>query len=332
MMKLLQWRYGLLLLPVALWLPSNAQALTCQVDSFVSPNLGTITLGNANNASVEQTLTYSCTNTSNVTQWASVCIGVDGGTNNASQISPRHMTGSDGSNLNFDMTLNDMSNATWGNRIVGGTEFIDFFSVAPGTTTPTIKTTVVGVSLLYNNNAAKADDYTAAFTGSNAALTYVTVDSSSDTSRCLSETEGISPFSFTVEANVVNECKITTPPANVNLGNVPANKLNIEGSSSIGVTCTNAAPYTIGLTLFSAAGNNGGMSFMSGTGNNPDQVPYQLQRDSENGRIPWGDGKGNWAVDVGTGEVKTKNIYVIVPSADFTPDSYSDTVTVHVNY
>ncbi|ERL55106.1 Spore coat U [Psychrobacter aquaticus CMS 56] len=332
MMKLFQWRYGLLLWPFTLWLPSNAQALTCQVDSFISPHLGTITLANANNASVEQTLTYSCTNTSNVTQWASVCIGADGGTNNTSQINPRHMIGRNGSKLNFNMTLNGMSNATWGNRIVGGTEFIDFFSVAPDTTTPTIKETIIRVSLLPNNNAAKADDYTATFIGSNAALTYVTVDSSNDTSRCLSETQGTSPFSFTVQAAVVNECKITTQPTDINLGNVSANSLNIDGSSSIGVTCTNAAPHTIGLTTFNAAVNNDGRSFMKGTGNNTNKIPYQLLRDSEGGRVAWGNGEGNWAVDVGTGEAKTKNIYVTVPSADFKPDTYSDTVTVHVNY
>lgn len=71
---------------------------------------------------------------------------------------------------------------------------------------------------------------------------------------------------------------------------------------------------------------------MSGTGNNPDKIPYQLLRDSEGGRVAWGNGEGNWAVDVGTGEAKTKNIHVTVPSADFKPDNYSDTVTVHVNY
>jgi len=331
MMKLFQWRYGLLLLPFTLWFPSNAQALTCQVDSFVSPNLGTITLANANNASIEQTLTYSCTNTSDIIQWASVCIGADGGTNNTSQINPRHMIGRNGSNLNFNMTLNGMSNATWGNRIVGGTEFIDFFSVAPGTTTPTIKETIIRVSLLYNNNAAKADDYTAIFTGSNAALTYVTVNSSSDTSRCLSETQGTSPFSFNVQATVVNECKITTQPADINLGNVSANRLNIGGSNSIGVTCTNAAPYTIGLTP--SNDNEAGAGIMTGTTPDSDVIPYQLN--SADGKI-WGtttaESVGNGVAGNGTGVTKIHTAHVTVPSADFKPDTYSDTVTVHVSY
>lgn len=331
MMKLLQWRYGLILLPFTLWFPSNAQALTCQVDSFVSPNLGTITLGNANNASVEQTLTYSCTNTSNVTQWASVCIGADGGTNNTSQINPRHMIGRNGSKLNFNMTLNGMSNATWGNRIVGGTEFIDFFSVAPGTTTPTIKETIIRVSLLPNNNAAKADDYTANFTVSNAALTYVTVDSSNDTSRCLSETQGTSPFSFTVQATVVNECKITNPPTNINLGNVSANRLNIGGSNSIGVTCTNATPYTIGLVPSNKS--LAGAGVMTGTTSNSDMIPYQLHSaDGKAWGAPTTESLGNGVAGNGNGAAQNHTVYVTVPNTDVTPDSYSDRVTVTVYY
>jgi len=41
---------------------------------------------------------------------------------------------------------------------------------------------------------------------------------------------------------------------------------------------------------------------------------------------------GNGVKDIGNGLVQNKTVYVTVPSADFKPDTYTDTVTIHVNY
>ena len=338
MMKLFQWRYGLLLLPVMLWLSVNSAHadITCEAsmnNSIVNIS-NTITPSNANDASIEQTLTYSCTNTSDVTQWASICIGVDGGSNGTSQINPRHMIGRNGSRLNFNMTLNGMSNATWGNRTVGGEEFIDFFSVAPGTT-PTIKTTVIRVSLLPNNETAKADKYTATFADVNTALTYVAVDSSSDTKQCSLEPQGTSSFSFEVQATVINECKINTT-SNIDLRSHPASTTQVTGSNNqaIDMTCTNGALYNIGLSPSNE--NTEGQGVMGDTGNNNYQLPYKLHS-NPTGTV-WGnngntyDALTNGVKGAGNGTAQLHTVYVTVPNSDVRPAHYSDTVTVHVNY
>jgi len=336
--KIFQWRYSLFFLSVALWLPmGNAQALTCKVDSFVSPNLGTITLANANNASVEQLLTYSCTSTSDTTEWASVCIGADGGNNNPSQINPRYLplSGSGSSKLNFNMTLNGRSGATWGPRNGEGTEFIDFVSVTPGLTTT--KSTIIKVALLPDNHAATAGDYMTNFTSVNTALTFITVGSNVDNQQCSSqELQGTSPLSFTVQATVDPQCTINTT-SDVNLGSHSASQTNITGSNNnaIGVTCTNEASYYIGL----APSNNttNGAGFMSGSVDNTDKVPYQLRSTAGTGGKIWGNTAtttdvGNGVAGIGSGASQTQTVYVTVPSADFKPDNYSDTVTIRVNY
>jgi len=338
-MKLFQWRYSLLLLPIALWLPmGNAQALTCKVDSFVSPNLGTITLANADNASVEQLLTYSCTNTSDTTEWASVCIGADGGNNNPSQINPRYLPlfGSGSSELNFNMTLNDRSGATWGPRNGKGTEeFIDFVSVTPGLTTT--KSTIIKVSLVPDNHAATAGDYTTNFTSVNTALTFITVGSNTDNQQCSSpEIQGTSPLSFTVQATVDPQCTINTT-SDVNLGHYSASQTDITGSNNnaIGVTCTNDASYNIGLTP--SNDNTNGAGVMKGSGSNTDKVPYQLFSDISR-TTKWGnngstyDTLTNGFIGKGSGTSEAQTVYVTVPNADFKPDNYSDTVTIRVNY
>ena len=334
-MKLLKWRYSLFLMPVVLWLPAeNAQALTCQLDSFSSPNLGTITLANINSASIDQSLTYSCTNTSDVTESASICIGAHG-TNDTSQINPRYMTEPNNSKLNFNMTFKDKngSDAIWGSRnIAGGTEFIDFMSVGPGA--KETKMTTIKVSLLPNNNSATASNYAADFTGINTAFMFMTVDSNIDTQQCSTAVQEATPFTFTVQATVVNACKINTT-SNVSLGSRPASTTSFTDSNNraIDVTCTNGAPYTVGLMPSNNNANGAGVM----TGSNAEKVPYQLRSKAGSAGTIWGNTAtstdvGNGLAGTGSGAAQSQTVYVTVPSADFKPDTYSDTVTVHVNY
>ena len=121
------------------------------------------------------------------------------------------------------------------------------------------------------------------------------------------------------------------------MGAHPASNTNILGSrgNAIGVTCTKDAPYTIGLAP--SNGNQAGSGVMSGTGSNNDKVPYQLRSAPGFNGKTWGNtatstSTGNGVADIGNGLVQNKTVYVTVPSADFRPDNYSDTVTIKVNY
>ena len=68
---------------------------------------------------------------------------------------------------------------------------------------------------------------------------------------------------------------------------------------------------------------------MSGTGSNNDKVPYQLRSTSGLSGTKW---NSNGVTRTGSGAEQLESVYVTVPSADFKPDTYTDTVTIHVNY
>jgi spore coat protein U-like protein len=96
------------------------------------------------------------------------------------------------------------------------------------------------------------------------------------------------------------------------------------------VTCTNNTPYTISLT----PSNNSttGAGEMSGTSGNLDKVPYNLRKVISGTSSSWGNISNNWVTGTGNAVNKDETVYVDVPSADFKPDTYSDTVTIRVNY
>jgi len=143
-------------------------------------------------------------------------------------------------------------------------------------------------------------------------------------------------FDFTVTATVSKSCTVTAGAAStIDLGSVAYTAVNTSASSSIGVTCSNSTPYYVGLSPNSTASTSGAGA-MSGTGSNTDKVPYQLYSNASLSSV-WGNtatstSVGNGVAGTGTGSPQTIPVYVKVPSANHAPDSYSDTVTVNVNY
>jgi spore coat protein U-like protein len=66
-------------------------------------------------------------------------------------------------------------------------------------------------------------------------------------------------------------------------------------------------------------------------------VPYQLTSTAGAGGTIWGNtatstAVGNGVAGTGTGAAQSLTVYATAASANFTPDSYADTVTVNVNY
>ena len=143
---------------------------------------------------------------------------------------------------------------------------------------------------------------------------------------------------FQVKMVIENSCTIAAGTASdIDLGTHPATDTNIAGSNTITVNCSKTTPYYIGLAPSNA--DTGGAGVLSSTsgGGNTDQVPYQLRQTAGTAGIIWGDtatatAAGNGMAGTGTGADQTNTVYVTVPSADYTPDSYADTVTVHINF
>lgn len=142
-------------------------------------------------------------------------------------------------------------------------------------------------------------------------------------------------ISLVVTATVSNACTVTAGAGSkINFGIVAYTATNRSGSSQISVNCPSGTVYRIGLAP--SNGSTTGAGVMSGTGANVSKVPYQLRSASAAGPV-WGNtatstSTGNGVSGTGNGASQSISVYATVPSANFAPDIYTDTVTVNVNY
>lgn len=351
-MKLFQWRYSTLLLLGPLWLPTGnvlaAPNVTCIANMNPSIlNFGTITPGNANSgkiANITGTVQYTCTNNPGGSAGVmSVCLGVDGGSYEPSVVGQTRFMSIGGGyifdpRMEFIMTLLDgkQVNALWGTRSFGtGSEY--YSGPLPIAENSSISGTArVKIAMTGASRGAREGTYINNFgSGNHTALTVRADNTDSSTADCRTpSTPGTTRFPFILQAAVLPECKITTNPIDINLKG-SASETNIEGRSSVGITCTNGGAYYIGLKPSNS--NPDGAGIMSGAANNSDRVPYQLRSTTGTAGTIWGNtatptAVGNGVASIGDGKNQSHTIYVTVPSADFKPDNYSDTVTIRVNY
>lgn len=140
---------------------------------------------------------------------------------------------------------------------------------------------------------------------------------------------------FNVTIEITSTCIIGGTTADLDFGSHPASDTNISGSTVLQVACANGTPYNIG--LLPSNSDDTGAGVMSGTGSNTDTVPYQLRQGPALIADIWGNTAtptdvGNGVAGVGTGAFTNYTVYATVASANYTPDSYSDVVTVNVNF
>lgn len=146
---------------------------------------------------------------------------------------------------------------------------------------------------------------------------------------------------FQVLLKIQNACTVTAGAAsNIDLGTQNSSATNLTGNSNISVTCSKKTPYFIGLapsnSNTSGAGVMAALNVAPVTGNT-DTVPYQLRSTAGIGGTIWGNTAtaaviGNGVSGTGNGVAQSIPVYATAASANFTPDSYADTVTVNVNY
>ena len=158
----------------------------------------------------------------------------------------------------------------------------------------------------------------------------------------VSATAATATGTFQVQIEIQKACAVTAGAgSNVNVGAVASTASNSAGSNTISVTCTKSTPYFIGLAPSAGnGGTNSGSGSMAGTGGipgNTDKVPYQLRSTAGAAGTVWGNTAttstvGNGVAGTGNGAAQSHTVYATVPSANFAADSYSDTVTVTVNY
>lgn len=147
---------------------------------------------------------------------------------------------------------------------------------------------------------------------------------------------------FQVKIKVTSVCKIKTAPTDIDLGSVDAEAIDQSANNTIKINCSKGTPFNVGLAPSAANGGdvNGNGKMKGAIVGNTDMVAYTLYSDSGLTTV-WGNtatsaSVGNGVSGTGAGMAAAKAVefkaWAKVPSADVTPDSYADTVTVNVNY
>jgi len=276
------------------------------------------------------TLTYNCTNAdSKKTHSARLCFSI--GEPAGGQLMPRLMSSGATNKLQFQMYQDSAYATPWTSQLGGSP------------TSPYQVTLTLAKSASMNSSATL---YGQVLAGQNTAIpgSYVDDYASSDTALRINDVSGNTApstcgntgnitFPFTVSATVTKQC-VVNAVSDVDLGTVPASATNVANNGNISITCSNTTPYYVGLR----PSNNStvGAGLMSAPAGNTDKVPYQLYQNAGMTTL-WGNtatasSAGNGVAGSGTGVAKSHTVYVRAPSADYQPDSYSDTVTVVVNY
>ena len=306
-----------------LLLPAQAHAdgnVSCTMNSE-GINFGS---GPTGTGSVSYTCdNYNSTNTTPVS--FTLCLGIGTPSYPGTTAQPEMQGG--GSTLNFNLYTNPSDTTVW-TTSTPITTAVSIPSSGNGSQT-SISGTLSFYGLIPSGQGAPASSYYAAF--------YNTVLGIMSSGTCQSSPSGSSitgqMFTLDINATVANNCTVAANGP-VDLGTVLASATNLAGSTTISVNCPTGTAYTIGLAP--SNGDSNGAGVLMGTGSNTDRPPYQLHSGSSSGPI-WGNtatatNVGNGVAGTGTGSTQSFGVFVDVAGANFTPDTYADTVTVNLNF
>lgn len=322
------WLRVLILLAGICFFPMKSYAVNCSVSTVPSVAFGTVSPFATSDATTSVIINYSCTKVLGDLLGAyTLCfnLGAPGG----NTIATRKMTTTGGS-LNYQIYYKNPSNANvvWGNQTAGNGMFpminLNLLDLTPVTGSITL-TAIVPLG----QTTAPPGNYTDTYT---AATAYVTINSALAIPPNACSSTVLQSFPFVVSASINKFCNINTT-RNVSLGSVAHTQTNIMNNNYFTMTCTNSTAYTVGL---SPSNNNtagsGVMKSVSNAATNTNLVPYQLNSTAGVGGTPWGNLTANTVAGIGTGSAVNRTVYVVVPSANYRPDDYADTVTINVTY
>lgn len=317
--------FGLLLCPLA------SKAVVCSISGVQNINFGSVNPLSAADTNTSMTFNYSCTKeVLDVLAGVTICFNI-GASAVSGQIPTRRMSwaGPPASTLDYQLYQNASYTTIWGSQYQSGTAppaiQLNLLNLTPVTGSLTVYAKVPA-----GQTTAVPGTYQDTYTAATASMT-INVGLVAPPTTC-GTTQGPT-FPFTVSAVVTKFCNVTTA-SNISLGSVPSTQTDIAASNTIGVACTNNTPYTIGLVPSNNSSTGSGvMRTNTGNASNSDRVPYQLRSTAGTSGTPWGNTAGTNTV-AGTGNGQTSNFtaYATVPSANYTPDTYADTVTINVTY
>lgn len=308
-------------------MPVQAQ-VTCS--ATLSPLIfGSVDLLDSTGLTTTAELSYTCENKFLLSRTATVCFSI--GDPHGAYYSNRWIDkGSE--KLYFQMYQDPAYTQIWGTVYSGAVTPPKVMLSIPGKST-TSPATLTVYSRIGGGQAVSGGSYATMYGNAD---TRITLSTGLNTS-CQGTDSG--DFSFPVSATVIKSCNVLAGVAsNIQIGSasgVSTDTVNSSGTNSISVTCSKGTQYYIGLSP--SNGSPTGAGVMSGTGTNTDKVPYQLRSVSTSGPI-WGNTATANSVGNGVGGPvnavmpQSVPVFAVVPSANFMPDNYTDTVTVIVNY
>ncbi len=325
-----QCLWAILLVDCTLFLAAPAQAgpVTCTATmtnlAFGSVNpQSSLTTANA-------TLSYTCTNGSNAPHQIAACFAIGTGPQDLDQTNRRTIAGA-GQYLQFQLYQDAAFTTPWGSSFNNSPpQALSVQVTVPASATFSGSATLYG-RVPSGQTTAAPGNYQETLT--NNTLNVVEGGNNFPANCSGGTTSGSNFAAFQVTAGVSNSCTVTAGPASdINLGTVPATAVNISGNNNISVTCPTGTAYYIGLSP--SNGSTTGAGTMTYGSSVP--VPYQLYQDAGLTTI-WGNtataaSAGNGKAGTGTGAAQSIPVYARAPSADYQPGTYSDTVTVTVNY
>jgi spore coat protein U-like protein len=303
-----------------------AQPALAQSCNFTISNLIFSSVNLAANTSFTTTATYSasCTGTANTT--VRTCPNVDVGSGGSTSGDPRFLVNGT-TQLNFNLYQDGAYSSVWGSNLWGfaGSYASPTIDVAlNGSGSGSASQTLFG-RISAGQPTLPAGLYSSSFTGAQTSIAYAY----STVGTCATiGTSHATTAPFTATATNATICSVNA--STLNFGAAGVLRAALDATSSITVTCTNAAPYTVSL--------DGGLSGAT----NPAQrklaqaaqtITYGLYLDAARA-APWGDSVGvNTASGTGSGLAQTLTVYGRVPPQNTPgPGTYADTVVMTISY
>jgi spore coat protein U-like protein len=301
--------------------PANAQSCNFSISTL---DFGNINL--AANTTFTSTASFSVNCTGTASSTIRVCPNIDAGSGGTTSGDPRFLLNG-GDQLNFNLFQDGSYTSVWGSSLWGfsGSFPSPTIDVAlNGSGSGSASRTIYG-KISAGQRTLFAGTYTSSFAGAQTTMAYDY--STVGTCATIGGSHGTSA-AFTVSANNVTTCSVSATM--VNFGSSGVLQAALPATGTIGVTCTNSAPYTISLDGGNAAASDPALRKMTRLS---EEITYGLYQNAGYTQ-PWGDSLGvNTMSNVGTGLTQNFTVYGRVPAQQTpSPGTYTDTVVVTLNY
>jgi len=321
----------ILLLAASLLWPTKAQAnVVCNASGSTMISFGNVTVNGSGGAMASGRVNYTCTNYDNSAVNTYICLKGGNSVNPGTVAQPMMSGGTPSLRYNVytdaagtiplppgNTILRELhiSSRNSGQSVISGS--IPIYAYFPGN-----QTSPPGnySGSLYNNTFGFA-------TSANSTVCQANLNDGSH------NYEGTPGITITLNATVINACTVSA--SDIDFGAITPGTTNLTQTGVLDVKCPQGTTYNIGLSP--SNGSTTGAGSMRGTGSNTDQIAYQLRSSPGPAGTIWGNtatatAVGNGVSSIGSGTTRSVTVYATVSDTNHVPDSYTDTVTVYVNY